>query len=372
METETLLKPRYFSVASDFIQTLGEIKTLRATETLDLIMSTLDIDSIEGKMHMSLPNGDRAIAEPTDWAAGQIANKLDIPKSYFDRMRNPEHLQLFDHNVNYWMHKSPKKVLIRRFGGKMIAMLSDRYRAFDSFDVANVIMSTLMAEGFKDVKTSHMMLTDKLMSFSVYDPRPEMMISMPDDPTDRYMLGLKVKNSDVGYSSFEVSPMLVRLVCTNGMVSFDPYRKIHRGQALGDGDIWSKETLIKQGELSAFEIRDITRMAFNKEKAIEYVDNLRKLKDIHVDPTNQDIYMPIFNLSQGESEQVWSRIEANNAYEYVQAATSYANDLIKAGSERGVEIQEQTTDVLVQFRAIEKLRARKFPEAQFDEKEEVE
>ena len=362
-----ITEQQYFSDASQFIGKLREIQELRATESLDLIMSTLDIESVNGKMRISTPNGYMLDLTPTEWASGQIANKLEIPKNYFDRMLQDKHIKLFDYNVNHWMHNEPKKVLIRRFGDKMIAMLSDRYRAFDSFDVANIVMKTLQIQGMTSLKTSHMILNDKLMSFSVYDPRPEAMISLPDFPNDKYMLGLKVKNSDVGYASFEVSPMLVRLVCTNGMVSFNPYRKIHRGQALGDGDIWSNETQIKRGETTAFEVRDITRLAFNADKAREYLGELRGLKDVHVDPTEQDIYRPIFNLSKEESEEIWSRIEANNAYEYVQATTSYANDLIMHGNERGVELQEQTVDISTQFKAIEKLQKRKHELASNDE-----
>ena len=355
----TKLEHGYFPEASKFVDTLREIKDLRQTHGWDVIMSTLDITAENGTMRISTPIGDVVSMEPTEWAHGQIANKMGITKQYYDKIRAEPQKALFDYNVNYWMHNYEKKVLVRRFNDKMIALLSDRYRAYDNYDVANIVMHTVMEMGIKNVKTDHMLLSDKMMSFSVYDPTPENMLALPDAPHDKYMLGLKVKNSDVGYSSFEMSPMLVRLVCTNGMVSFNPYRKIHRGGSQDEGNIWSNETNRARAALNGYELRDITRLAFNKSKALEYLGELRQLQNIHVDPTQQDIYMPIFSLTQEESENVWKRVEQNNAYEDVQAVTSYANDLISAGRDRGAELQENTTDPLQKFQNAERQRQKK-------------
>lgn len=63
----------------------------------------------------------------TDHAHGQIAQRLDIPAKYYNRMRS-EAPALLAANVNNWFQEQPERRMIRTLDGKARAFLSDRYR----------------------------------------------------------------------------------------------------------------------------------------------------------------------------------------------------------------------------------------------------
>ena len=77
-----------------------------------------------------------------DTAHGQLAERVGIPKAYYDRMR--EHAPaLFDTNVNHWLLASDGRRLVRTLDGHARAILSDRYRMLDNDDLAAVALPVL-------------------------------------------------------------------------------------------------------------------------------------------------------------------------------------------------------------------------------------
>lgn len=90
---------------------------------------------------------------PTGAADGQIADKLGIPVRYLRRLRERERWDLYDGNVNGWLHgpidtvtdlpePDDRSFLLRLFTGTgqgqpgvLRAMVSDRYGIIDNLDV---------------------------------------------------------------------------------------------------------------------------------------------------------------------------------------------------------------------------------------------
>ena len=69
----------------------------------------------------------------TEWAHLQLAEKTGIPKKYYDRMREAGEFKLLADNINTWLRDG--KRLIRILDGKVRAILSDRYRIIDNYDL---------------------------------------------------------------------------------------------------------------------------------------------------------------------------------------------------------------------------------------------
>jgi prolycopene isomerase len=79
----------------------------------------------------------------TDLARRQLADKLNIPFKYFERMRTDEP-DLLDRNVNTWLQKEgDDKRMLRTLDGHVRAVLSDRYRRLDNFALAEHILPIL-------------------------------------------------------------------------------------------------------------------------------------------------------------------------------------------------------------------------------------
>ena len=104
----------------------------------------------------------------TELARRQLADKLKIPYAYFDRMRT-EQPHLLDRNVNTWLQQgNDDKRLIRTLDGRVRAVLSDRYRRLDNFDLvknALPILQRLPEARFESVE-----LTETRMYLKVVTP----------------------------------------------------------------------------------------------------------------------------------------------------------------------------------------------------------
>src|SRR6202171_4626268 len=79
----------------------------------------------------------------TELARRQLADKLKIPYAYFERMRTGQP-SLLDRNVNTWLKEDDAdRRLIRTLDGRVRAVLSDRYRRLDNFDLAENVLPIL-------------------------------------------------------------------------------------------------------------------------------------------------------------------------------------------------------------------------------------
>jgi len=79
----------------------------------------------------------------TPLARRQLAEKLKIPHAYFERMRT-EQPELLDRNVNAWLEREEgERQLLRTLDGKVRAVLSERYRRPDNYDLLEHVLPTL-------------------------------------------------------------------------------------------------------------------------------------------------------------------------------------------------------------------------------------
>ncbi len=216
-----------------------------------------------------------------------VAKRFDIPLKYVRRMRTQvasdlaemakDDGTLYDQNINYWLDADPnKRHLIRGFltdgagePGIARALLSDRYRTIDNYDVLMATLTGVRAAGV-EVDIDGADLSDRRMSVRLTCPEvtayadevlggyrsPFSGETGSDNPT--VFAGLVVKNSETGGGAFTIVPRLVVQVCNNGLqLTKDAMRAIHLGGKLDEGVIkWSDDTQRQELELVTSKTRD--------------------------------------------------------------------------------------------------------------------
>jgi hypothetical protein len=178
------------------------------------------------------------------------------------------------------------------------------------------------------------------MAYTVYDENSE--VTIPGKPDEKYWLGLSIKNSEVGYTAFQVAPLVVRKVCSNGLIRENPYVKRHIGSRGTEGDIWSEKTKTVESELVLNQVKDMVDYALDKEKVQTYLNKLGSLSDIPIDPTAVEASAIAFKITQDEAEAIMSALERNTAFDYVQSMSAYANSVMMNSDnpERATELQK--------------------------------
>lgn len=247
--------------------------------------------------------GGEMLLTPTEICHSQIADKLSIPKPYYDRVLN-DSPELLSQNVNHWMIRRAEKrenSFLRCFTsndpngiGYARAILSDSFKVIDNLDVLTVALEAIKETGAK-VEIESCDLTDKKMYIRVYSPEVE--VSAPDllknyrVPKSRnaninirpgstgICSGFVITNSEIGFGSFAVSPRVIILACANGMIDRrDQFRRVHLGSKLESGVVkWSNSTINKNMELIKSQVKDSVRTFLSKEYLGQWIDNITEL-----------------------------------------------------------------------------------------------
>ena len=109
----------------------------------DMIVDTgaLRMDASESGILLSVAgSGTASQYGINEIAHRQIGQHLKIPAVYYDRMRS-EYPDLLAQNVNGWFTRAPStKRMLRTMDGTARALLSDRYRRIDNFEIANAVL----------------------------------------------------------------------------------------------------------------------------------------------------------------------------------------------------------------------------------------
>lgn len=214
-----------------------------------------------------------------DHAHAQIGERLNIPKKYYDRMKN-EAPDLLAVNVNHWFLGNQEKRLVRTLDGNVRAFLSDRYRPLDNDLVAQFVLPILAA---MPIELSSCEVTHRRMYIKVTLPS----LSREVGVGDIVQAGVVVSNSETGLGTVSVLPQLRRLVCMNGMTMNEfGMKKYHLGKSLGaSGDEdrvtewFQADTIQADNQAFVLKLRDAVKGCLTEDIFTKITDRFIEAKD---------------------------------------------------------------------------------------------
>jgi hypothetical protein len=310
---------------------LGDMAALlqdHRARRLDVIASAKAITAIDGHLVLSPEVQDvteegvtsaAGLFRPTAAADSTIAEKLGIPAAYLRKLRETGRTDLWDANVNGWLHGTrpvegrpdldvlgipadPRSFMLRLLkgdddaSGVVRAMLSDKYFVIDNLDI---LVATL--QGVRDSEADAQVvgcdLTDSRMYVRVASPSvralaPKLLEDYRNPWTGERIggghlgtierarevaaregkqhaqgqepvifAGFVITNSELGGGAFGIKPRITVEICGNALtVDADAMRVIHLGGRQDEGVIeWSADTNRKALELVASKTRDAVR-----------------------------------------------------------------------------------------------------------------
>ena len=203
----------------------------------------------------------------------QMSSYFEIPWKYYDRMRN-QNTGLLAENVNQWLRTyEPENRMIRTLDGNVRAFLSDRYRRIDNVQVAEAVLPIISQ--IEGAKVESCEVTDNKMYIKVVNPR----ITQEVTVGDIVQSGIVISNSEVGLGSVSVSPLIYRLVCSNGMIAQDgAVRKNHIGRANEsdvDFSVFRSETIEADDKAFLMKLQDAVTAATNEAIFSRIVQTMR-------------------------------------------------------------------------------------------------
>ena len=308
-----------------------------------------DFVSPAGNIRM-LDTAELAIGEETftgaltEDAHGQMADKLGIPRSYYNRMRASEPALLAT-NANRWLQAEPTtKHMIRTLDGNARAVLSDRYHRLDNFQILQGALPAIYDLPVQIVSSE---VTDRRLYVQARFP----MVQGEVKRGDVVSAGFILSNSETGFGALDIRPLVYRLVCTNGMVASHDVadgrlRRTHVGkrvEALEDYSIYADDTREADDRALMLKIRDALARLSDPALFLRLMEKMRAATE------GEQIVRPVaaveelgkaFPLSETEREGVLTALIRDQDYSrwgMLNAVTNIANT---TGSyDRAVELQ---------------------------------
>ena len=267
----------------------------------------------------------------TDLARRQLADKLKIPFAYFERMR-AEQPALLDGNVNTWLQTDPERRMLRTLDGQVRAVLSDRYRRLDHYDLAEHVLPFL--QRLPEARFESVELTESRMYLKVVTPRVEVEIA----PGDVVQAGIVITNSEVGQGMLSVQPLVYRLVCRNGLIASDrALRKTHVGRILDAGEgtitVFRDDTLAADDQAFFLKVRDVVEAAVSEATFLQVAQKLQSTLGIKLtgNPVQAvEVLGNRYTLNEAERAGVLRHLIVAgdlSAYGLVNAVTHYSQDV---------------------------------------------
>lgn len=183
----------------------------------DLVAPAKDLRfsrSESGRIQLGV--GDRDPLMMSQHASNQVRGFLGIPGRFASRLEQ-QFPDLLVHNFNTMIARTEGRRMVRTLDGNARAFMSDSYRRIDNelvFDGMYPVLDRLGA---------------KIESANVSDDYMHLQATMKIEGEirkgDVVRYGVVIRNSEIGKGALSVSPMLYRLVCTNGMVVADQQRR---------------------------------------------------------------------------------------------------------------------------------------------------
>ncbi len=136
-----------------------------------------------------------------------FAYRLGIPIQYLKK--SPAEVQAY--NLNHWIKKERNEKLLLRFDGEEVRVVfSPKYTPVDHIEV----MEKLDSNGYGPETQVQCSLDDEFLSLSIPDGKKTFSIN-----GDKMTPGISISNSEVGLASLTIACFVLRLICTNGLVS---------------------------------------------------------------------------------------------------------------------------------------------------------
>jgi hypothetical protein len=306
----------------DLMELVKELERQKMN-SLDLIVDSSTLKAIPDEangIRLAIPEyGEFSL---TDWAHNQLADKLGIPRKYYEKMRNSGKSELLAENINAWLGEKERR-LIRILDGRIRAILSDRYRMMDNYDIVFLALDEFKKK--ETVEIYRIDLTETMLYLKAIDR------TLTDSIKEEDIVcgGIIIRNSEVGASALRVEPFILRKVCGNGLILQQSLKKIHLGrQKVEIGEIeWSDETRELEDRVIWAKVRDIIRATFDKQIFRSWVKKLRESTEIKIEKPMEAVNNIVshLGLSEEQKQKLLMHFSEPTKYGLINAVTNLAS-----------------------------------------------
>lgn len=302
---------------------------LRSNEKKDFSITKSDVKFDKNTGHIVGINNDFEVLDfpMNEWAKSQFFNRLNMPGKYFSNLMERGRYDLIANHANYQLDQldEDKEFLLRtvKHNERYVrALLSNRYSPFDNDKLIEVINQILTKSQYNyDIEEYYN--DDLTASFRVTFPDTAVDVNLDEiEKGDVLKASVMVMNSEVGKRGIYIMPVVYRMVCSNGLTTW---------QAIGDRNDYHKRHV----GLDEEEVYDFSVAAFKQSmeaayKSIQKFNELQKFKVANPEEkissllAKDKIPKRLVKKVQQKYNEIW--FDNNSMFGVVNAITRVARD----------------------------------------------
>lgn len=245
------------------------------------------------------------------YAHRQIADKLEIPVKFYDRLQ-AKHPDVLANTINALFDREPSQNMIRTLDGEVRAVVSNKFRALDNYDLAQAVLPTLLEQG---VEVHSADITETRLYIKAVHPTLRRELEVPEGLkmgvghnffTRAIQAAITIRNSEVGDGSLAVETGVWERQCTNLATFNSSFKRAHVGRKhtteLDEiAEVLSDETRRLQDAVVWSKLRDLTVAAFDGSTFERVVGELTKARADAITAPIADV-VEVFGAREGLSE----------------------------------------------------------------------
>lgn len=230
----------------------------------------------------------------------QLATYTGIPSKYYEIMK--QHPGLLAQNVKYWLERSSDRRMIRTLDGNVRAIMSEKYRRLDNYDLLAHVLPMLNEAG-AEVESCE--VTEDRLYVKAITHR----IQAEPKVGDPCCAGILIHNSEVGKGMLAVKPLIYKYSCRNGaVVDALAMKKFHIGKSADIDQFveFSQETMKAEDKAFWLKTRDLVKHSLNQVTFDKIIETMRESTTLKIaEPTKAiELVTKKFDLLESESSDV--------------------------------------------------------------------
>ncbi|MCA8937465.1 MAG: hypothetical protein KDB68_14815 [Planctomycetes bacterium] len=301
---------RLNSVPANRIADLVSDLAVRRQQQRDITVNTRELSVTPSDGALMVGGSDRYALR--EHAFGQLCSRLQVPARY---ARRCDH-DLRARNINRWLREEDRDVLLRLEGDQVRAVLSASYRPINHADILSWLADRLGG----DVPIRYE-LNEQYLDLQVVRESP--VYSLADHGREGLHRGLHLRNSEVGSARVQISTLVYRSICLNGLI-LSSGRWTYSRRHVGKADVSDQ---VREAFDRALTLAGKAADGFLGTQGIQVVEPLKVIERI----------ASRYELTKPEHEA------ANRAFEVEPGDTLYAviNSLTRAGNDDALALDSR-------------------------------
>ena len=211
-------------------------------------------------------NGEPETYNTTDHSAGQVFDRVGMPRQYAAKLATLDRQDLILYNLRQLAPQTIEDgALLRTVGPQLKGFLSPAFRRMDASPILEGFLESALQQGMVPYSGRN---TDYRMQVQMVYPQV-----MQPAPNEFIAMGASLTTGDYGQQALAVNMMILRITCKNLATGLDLFRRVHLGGRcqMGEKEIIeiSDRTHQLDGATVASAVRDVVKGAADQARLLE-------------------------------------------------------------------------------------------------------